>query len=99
MILFKIIFFVSFILTSELFSQELIDDDTYYEKGVKFYDEGDFKKSFIVFLIYRKRVTKTQYIIFLTCILKVLELRKIFIKPLNTLGFVHSMVIKKCIKT
>tara|TARA_B100000287_G_scaffold397497_1_gene414129 strand:- start:172 stop:801 length:630 start_codon:yes stop_codon:yes gene_type:complete len=46
--LLKIIFF-NFLFFSFVFSEESLNDDDYYKKGVKLYDQGDFKKSFIVF--------------------------------------------------
>ena len=49
MIFFNKIFLIFLFLFSQLFAQELIDDDTYYKQGVKYYDEGNFKESFIVF--------------------------------------------------
>ena len=42
-------FFIFLLLSNQSFSQELIDDKTYYQKGVEFYENGEFKKSFIVF--------------------------------------------------
>ena len=42
-------FFIFLLLSNQSFSQELIDDETYYQKGVEFYENGEFKKSFIVF--------------------------------------------------
>ncbi len=46
---FSKIFFILFIFFGELSSEEYIDDDTFYKEGVKLYDEGSFKESFIVF--------------------------------------------------
>ena len=46
--LLKIIFF-NFLFFSFVFSEESLNDDDYYKKGVKLYDQGEFKKSFIVF--------------------------------------------------
>ncbi|MBS92048.1 MAG: hypothetical protein CMM95_03235 [Rickettsiales bacterium] len=49
MIVFFKILILHFFLFCSLFSQELKDDEEYYNEGVKYYDNGDFKKSFIVF--------------------------------------------------
>ena len=49
MIFFIKIFLTLLIFFTQLFSQELIEDDAYYTKGVELYDEGKFKESFIVF--------------------------------------------------
>jgi len=40
---------LNFLLFSFVFSEESLNDDDYYEKGVKLYDKGEFEKSFIVF--------------------------------------------------
>ena len=34
---------------TELISEDLIDDETYYLNGVKLYDQGNFKESYIIF--------------------------------------------------
>ena len=34
---------------TELTSEDLIDDETYYLNGVKLYDQGNFKESYIIF--------------------------------------------------
>ena len=34
---------------TELISKDLIDDETYYLNGVKLYDQGNFKESYIIF--------------------------------------------------
>ena len=98
MILFKIIFFVSFIFTSQLFSQELIDDDTYYEKGVKFYDEGDFKKSFIVFFNLSEKGNKDAIYNLSNMYFEGIGTTQNFHKSLEYTWFCSLNGNKKCIK-
>ena len=43
---FSLIFLIFF---TELISKDLIDDETYYLNGVKLYDQGNFKESYIIF--------------------------------------------------
>ena len=49
----KVIVFFKILIIQFLFfyvkSEELKNDNEYYDEGVKYYDNGDFKKSFIVF--------------------------------------------------
>ena len=47
MILFRIIIY--FFLFSSINADEVLSDEEYYNKGVSFYDKGDFDDSFIVF--------------------------------------------------
>ena len=42
-------FFIFLIFFTELTSEDLIDDETYYLNGVKLYDQGNFKESYIIF--------------------------------------------------
>ena len=42
-------FFIFLIFLAELFAEDLIDDETYYQNGVKLYEQGNFKESFIIF--------------------------------------------------
>ena len=42
-------FFIFLILFTELTSEDLIDDETYYLNGVELYDQGNFKESYIIF--------------------------------------------------
>lgn len=42
-------FFIFLIFFTELISEDLIDDETYYLNGVKLYDQGNFKESYIIF--------------------------------------------------
>ena len=49
MIVFFKILITQFFLFFFAFSEELKDDSEYYDEGVNYYDNGDFKKSFIVF--------------------------------------------------
>ena len=42
-------FFIFLILFTELTSEDLIDDETYYLNGVKLYDQGNFEESYIIF--------------------------------------------------
>ena len=42
-------FFIFLIFFTELISEELIDDETYYLNGVKLYEQGNFKESYIIF--------------------------------------------------
>lgn len=42
-------FFIFLIFFTELISEDLIDDETYYLNGVKLYEQGNFKESYIVF--------------------------------------------------
>ena len=37
------------IFSTELISEDLIDDETYYLNGVELYDQGNFKESYIIF--------------------------------------------------
>ena len=48
-----------------------LNDMDYYNSGVDLYENGEFKKSFIVFLIFLKKVIRTQYSIYQICILRV----------------------------
>ncbi len=41
--------FIFLIFLAELFAEDLIDDETYYQNGVKLYEQGNFKESFIIF--------------------------------------------------
>ena len=41
--------FIFLIFLAELFAEDLIDDETYYQNGVKLYDQGNFKESYIIF--------------------------------------------------
>ncbi len=49
MIFFFKILIIQFFLFFYVKSEELKNDNEYYDEGVKYYDNGDFKKSFIVF--------------------------------------------------
>ena len=49
MIFLSKLFFIFLISSTQLLSEDLIDDDSFYNNGVKLYDEGNFKESFIVF--------------------------------------------------
>ena len=49
MIIYIKILIFSFLSFSQLNSQDLIKDEDYYKTGVDFYDNGNFKESFIVF--------------------------------------------------
>ena len=49
MIVFFKILIIQFFLFFYVKSEELKNDNEYYDEGVKYYDNGDFKKSFIVF--------------------------------------------------
>ncbi len=42
-------FFIFLIFFTELISEDFIDDETYYLNGVKLYDQGNFKESYIIF--------------------------------------------------
>ena len=42
-------FFIFLIFFTELISEDLIDDETYYLNGVKLYEQGNFKESYIIF--------------------------------------------------
>ena len=42
-------FFIFLIFFTELISEDLIDDETYYLNGVELYDQGNFKESYIIF--------------------------------------------------
>ena len=42
-------FFIFLIFFTELTSEDLIDDETYYLNGVELYDQGNFKESYIIF--------------------------------------------------
>ena len=42
-------FFIFLIFFTELTSEDLIDDETYYLNGVKLYEQGNFKESYIIF--------------------------------------------------
>ena len=42
-------FFIFLIFFTELISEDLIDDETYYLNGVKLYDQGNFEESYIIF--------------------------------------------------
>ena len=42
-------FFIFLVFFTELISEDLIDDETYYLNGVKLYDQGNFKESYIIF--------------------------------------------------
>ena len=42
-------FFIFLIFSTELISEDLIDDETYYLNGVELYDQGNFKESYIIF--------------------------------------------------
>ena len=42
-------FFIFLIFFTELISEDFIDDETYYLNGVKIYDQGNFKESYIIF--------------------------------------------------
>ena len=42
-------FFIFLIFFTELISEDLIDDETYYLNGVKLYVQGNFKESYIIF--------------------------------------------------
>ena len=42
-------FFIFLIFFTELTSEYLIDDETYYLNGVKLYDQGNFEESYIIF--------------------------------------------------
>ena len=42
-------FFIFLIFFTELTSEDLIDDETYYLNGVKLYDQGNFEESYIIF--------------------------------------------------
>ena len=42
-------FFIFLIFFTELTSEDLVDDETYYLNGVKLYDQGNFKESYIIF--------------------------------------------------
>ena len=49
MIIFLNILISFFFSLSQLYAQDLIKDEDYYNTGVNHYDNGDFKESFIVF--------------------------------------------------
>ena len=49
MIFFLKILIIQFFLFFSVLSEEPKDDEEYYNDGVKYYDNGDFKESFIVF--------------------------------------------------
>ena len=49
MIFFSKFFFIFLIFFTELISEDFIDDETYYLNGVKLYDQGNFKESYIIF--------------------------------------------------
>ena len=49
MIFLSKLFFIFLISSTQLLSEDLIDDESFYNNGVKLYDEGNFKESFIVF--------------------------------------------------
>ena len=42
-------FFIFLIFFTELTSEDLVDDETYYLNGVKLYDQGNFEESYIIF--------------------------------------------------
>ena len=42
-------FLIFLIFFTELISEDFIDDETYYLNGVKLYDQGNFKESYIIF--------------------------------------------------
>ena len=73
MIFFLIPFFlVVYFFDVEVYSENgELNDDKYYQKGVTHYDNGEFKKSFIVFFNLSQKDHKAQFLIFQICILKV----------------------------
>ena len=49
MIFLSKLFFIFLISSTQLLSEDLIDDENFYNNGVRLYDEGNFKESYIVF--------------------------------------------------
>ena len=54
-----------------------LNDINYYKSGVNFYENGEFKKSFIVFFNLAEKGIKMQFLIYQICILRVSEPPKI----------------------
>ena len=61
MIFFSKLFFIFLISSTQLLSEDLINDERFYNNGVKLYDEGNFKESFIVFFNLSENTKRVVY--------------------------------------